>query len=985
MKDLVRQYLERFICERRNRRRRNALLALFSLLVAAAVFWQLHGIGFAIVSESFCGEEEHQHEESCEEEVPVCGQEEDPAHIHTDDCYETAVTCQIPEHTHTADCLTDLTADVETAEDWEETLPALSGAGAADVAAIAQSQIGYFESEKNFQLAEDGMTRQGYTRYGAWYGNPYGDWDAMFASFCVFYAGMSGEGFPLNSGAYAWTADLAGQGLYADADAYHPAAGDLVFLDRDGDARADYVGVLTQGDEGGGTITMIAGDSHDAVEEVTASRGEVLGYGILAKEEIPQETLMEEAETPGIKRQANTLDGYLEVSWSDGSVTYIQGRDDDKIQKIYGRWSFSFRLDTVRDGVFLADGEYACPLVLPEGNVKFSQTKGLIQTEEGAAQMGEWAIDSGVLRITVSIPQEAVDAVGGIVRQDVTIERVDTEGDSEITRAHIEKTGSLAAGSQKIVWTLSEVTIPRYSLTQNNGIAAVWNIEDEQKRLSGKYDLANKPEHLDIRLSSTQYPDGKKRVPPIGEASGEDQIAFSLRQIDDEIVQIDFLNRCHCTEDNCPNYTTECGNTRDQDGHPYTDADGALWCGCWLYPYNAVFTVTYQTDASAIWYWIAKNGNEGTSSRVWNTATLQKDGDYVIDDGDGVLLERLLSKSETERPADHDGVGTFEILINEKGYSMADTDCLVVTDTLENLAHLVDIGENPRVTADQKPLKLLDENEAAGLGREGNEDTYYSLSCTDTLSEEEEGEKTGEVMTIKIWYPTSLTYRICYDATVIGATEQNQGRYSNTAKIQEVFATVGGDMGGSWASWYAYGKKLLLTKKDADTAAPLSEGAEFAFYRCREDGEETLLNTLTTDQEGKLEFHTDRSLGYVLAADRLYCAVETKAPEGYEKSDRRYYFYFSEEGIDPDLLPEDVDAKDLLIEPIDENGNAIIYLDVENQKLPPAGPLLPSTGGPGTARFLWIGAALLLGSLLLLNRSRIRRFIRRSLAKFCQH
>ena len=31
------------------------------------------------------------------------------------------------------------------------------------------------ESEKNYIVANDGETRQGITRYGQWYGNPYGD------------------------------------------------------------------------------------------------------------------------------------------------------------------------------------------------------------------------------------------------------------------------------------------------------------------------------------------------------------------------------------------------------------------------------------------------------------------------------------------------------------------------------------------------------------------------------------------------------------------------------------------------------------------------------------------------------------------------------------------------------------------------------------------------------------------------------------------
>ncbi len=122
--------------------------------------------------------------------------------------YEKVLVCGQEEHVHTVSCLSDETADVETAEIWEATLPTLTGVWADDVAAIAESQIGYTESTANFTLDEDGATRRGYTRYGAWYGNAYGDWDAMFAAFCLHYAGISEDDFPVNSGAYAWSVTL---------------------------------------------------------------------------------------------------------------------------------------------------------------------------------------------------------------------------------------------------------------------------------------------------------------------------------------------------------------------------------------------------------------------------------------------------------------------------------------------------------------------------------------------------------------------------------------------------------------------------------------------------------------------------------------------------------------------------------------------------------------------------------------------------------
>ena len=61
---------------------------------------------------------------------------------------------------------------------------------------IAQRQLGYTESAKNFTvdkaLGETLAQAHHYTRYGDWYGNPYGSWDVMFVAFCQHYAGIPG-------------------------------------------------------------------------------------------------------------------------------------------------------------------------------------------------------------------------------------------------------------------------------------------------------------------------------------------------------------------------------------------------------------------------------------------------------------------------------------------------------------------------------------------------------------------------------------------------------------------------------------------------------------------------------------------------------------------------------------------------------------------------------------------------------------------------
>ncbi|MCD7918518.1 MAG: CHAP domain-containing protein, partial [Clostridiales bacterium] len=247
-----------------------------------------------------CGQEEsegHTHSDSCykTEEVLICGQEESEGHTHSDACYEEQLVCGLEEHTHTVDCLTDETADVETAADWEATLPELTGDWATDLVAVAQSQLGYAESTANFTLDEDGATRKGYTRYGAWYGNAYGDWAAMFVSFCLYYAGIPEESVPQAAGAYAWTATLSGSEYYITDGDYTPAAGDIAFFDADGDGAADGVGIVSN--VSGANMTVVQGDSGDQVEQKVVAITEAVGFVDVTAAAADAETVEADAET----------------------------------------------------------------------------------------------------------------------------------------------------------------------------------------------------------------------------------------------------------------------------------------------------------------------------------------------------------------------------------------------------------------------------------------------------------------------------------------------------------------------------------------------------------------------------------------------------------------------------------------------------------------------------------------------------------------
>lgn len=238
------------------------------------------------ITETFvCTEQEHIHGPDCYE-IPELPPQE-TGHHHSDDCYMSSLVCGYEEeHEHSVECYSNPDADLESPGDWESTLPGLIGKRDHDLAAVARSQVGYRESDDNFEVHGD--DRRGITRYGQWYGNPYGEWNAMFVTFCLRYAGI--DDIPGNSGAYAWTAELNQWGLLR-SPSYTPVPGDLVFFDWEGDGAADHVGIVTK--VNGHAFKTIEGGRNDCVDTYEYGFGDGSVYGfvrITDKEEKPEPT-----------------------------------------------------------------------------------------------------------------------------------------------------------------------------------------------------------------------------------------------------------------------------------------------------------------------------------------------------------------------------------------------------------------------------------------------------------------------------------------------------------------------------------------------------------------------------------------------------------------------------------------------------------------------------------------------------------------------
>ena len=207
------------------------------------------------------------------------------AHVHTDDCYEKVLICQLEEHEHSLACYSNPEADLESAGLWERSVSGveLTGIWADDIVSIAQTQLGYEESIQNYIVTEDGEMK-GITRYGQWYGDPYGDWSGMFASFCLNYAQIPASAVPRGEYCQDWISALSDCGLYRAAGSCSPLRGDIVFLDQDYDGCAELAGFVSAVSDTG-TLTVIEGDYNDAVAQISfrADAAEIIGYGLLAE------------------------------------------------------------------------------------------------------------------------------------------------------------------------------------------------------------------------------------------------------------------------------------------------------------------------------------------------------------------------------------------------------------------------------------------------------------------------------------------------------------------------------------------------------------------------------------------------------------------------------------------------------------------------------------------------------------------------------
>ncbi len=618
--------------------------------------------------------------------------------------------------------------------------------------------------------------------------------------------------------------------------------------------------------------------------------------------------------------------GGIVYSWTrNNHVTSENNSDQSDIDALAsGSYKVVISFEDFRSDQDLQVGEsYVLALDWPTGDgvtVTPGATSGTIRNSSGT-ELATWQLDPDTGEITITIITRTDDDNFYIEFTATVTKGPDDEpdGNNWVATGDVQKDGEIdELVDDKITYTITAV-VPRYSL--NGGKSYVWSVDDKMQSDSiygGDYN--NDMSDVEIVLTSTQYPDGII-VPSIENATDEDEYAYYVKVDSDKEDEIIFLNRCSCEETNCADWSDGCGNLYDDTG----------FCSCWLSIYNATFTITYSVDISEIIQGL-EDANTNGNTLIMNTAYLYNGGNYPVDqDNDSEYVYRPFTKSETTHPdrnTENKGVGSYKIGISEHDVDYSWADDIEVTDVMDNLALVED---SLTVTVGDTVLTLIDEEEAAGLDKDENHDKYYSYTYTDVT---DDGEVTGGTLVIKIWYPTNQDITIEYQASVISYNTSATGNYSNSVTVGEVGYTLNGSYqeGSSGEGGSGLTCSMTLTKVDADDNEIVLPGAVFEIYRYVEDGDDILVDTLTTCEDGTFTFASNDDKGYWMDRDVLYYVKEIEAPEGYTLDETLYGFVFLRNGYEG-TYPDGLDPQNVILgEP---DGDQIhIEVTVKNKKSP---------------------------------------------------
>lgn len=245
----------------------------------------------------------------------------------------------------------------------------MTGNWAEDLVSVAKTQLGYEQSEKNFEIdPADGVTLRYYSRYGQSYGNPYGEWDVMFLSYCLKYAGIPQSAIPQEASVLALRSSMSDMDWLLDGEDGSAAdVGDIVIynkyvtrtvaVDSSADGAADGLDDLFSMDaesENGVELEKSSDDALDAApaaeDMTTLDTPDLPDIPDTANPEQPAAKPMDSADTaapsvgsPAVEPQTTTVTdaqpvetvGIVSSVDSDaGTLTVISGDVDGKVAEV---------------------------------------------------------------------------------------------------------------------------------------------------------------------------------------------------------------------------------------------------------------------------------------------------------------------------------------------------------------------------------------------------------------------------------------------------------------------------------------------------------------------------------------------------------------------------------------------------------------------------------------------------------------------------
>lgn len=188
--------------------------------------------------------------------------------------YELVVLVHDAAHTEvlTSASLAVAEHDMESSEKWAASVAgaSVSSNWASSLVSVAKTQVGYTESVKDFTV--NNGQKQGYSRYGAWYGAPYSAWNAAFVAFVADYANVPTDALLAGYGYRSWVNGMSSKGAYEKVGSgYAPKAGDIAFLSGSRVAIVESVS--------GDTVNVIEGDVNGKVARQQYAMSKVVGFG----------------------------------------------------------------------------------------------------------------------------------------------------------------------------------------------------------------------------------------------------------------------------------------------------------------------------------------------------------------------------------------------------------------------------------------------------------------------------------------------------------------------------------------------------------------------------------------------------------------------------------------------------------------------------------------------------------------------------------